>query len=39
MPAMRFYNTEQLTSLLRQVGFKNVTIHSKPPWIAAIAEK
>ena len=39
MPSMRFYNAEQLASLLEQAGFKNVTIHSKSPWIAAIGEK
>ena len=39
MPMMRFYNGEQLASLLRQAGFSNIEVHSKSPWVAAIARK
>lgn len=39
MPTMRFYSGDQLAFLLRQAGFSSIDIHSKSPWVTAIARK
>ncbi len=39
MPDMRFFDAEQLSSLLAQAGFSEIETHSKSPWIAAIGQK
>jgi ubiquinone/menaquinone biosynthesis C-methylase UbiE len=39
MPNMCFYSGEDLESLLKEAGFKNIATHTKSPWVACVGEK
>lgn len=39
MPSMRFYNGKELALLLEEASFKNITVHTKSPWVACVGKK